>query len=93
MRVSLGEFYLVPGMGHGPVNGTSNPAANPPLPASGQIYDLITNWVEQGVAPGRVALTSQSSTPIAMSRPICPYPKRANYTGGDVNVAASYSCT
>jgi pimeloyl-ACP methyl ester carboxylesterase len=87
------RFYLIPGMGHGPVNGTSNPDANPPLPAPGQIYDLITNWVEKGVAPDRINLSSQASTPVSKSRPVCPYPKKASYTNGDVNVADSYNCS
>ncbi len=86
------RFYLIPGMGHGPVNGTSNPAANPPLPAPGQIYDLITDWVEKGIVPDRINLSSQSSTPVSKSRPICPYPKKATYVQGDANIAASYNC-
>lgn len=87
------RFYLIPGMGHGPVNGTANAAANPPLPAPGQMYDLITNWVEKGIAPDRVNLYSQTSMPVSKSRPICPYPNKATYTNGDVNVAASYICS
>jgi hypothetical protein len=89
------RLYLVPGMGHGLSNGTSNPAANPPLPAADQLYALLTGWVEQGTAPGRVDIQTAATTsnPVIKSRPICLYPQKATYTNGDPNLAASYTCT
>lgn len=94
------RFYLVPGMAHGLSNGTTNPNANPPLPGSAaadgtqQLYDALTRWVENGVAPGRIDIASAVTTtfPVAKSRPICLYPLKARYIGGDINVAASYIC-
>jgi feruloyl esterase len=83
------RFYLVPGMGHGTPNGTANPTAKPPIPAPGQIYQLLTAWVEQGVAPDRVELSNPDKS---ISQPICPYPKKAVYQSGDPHVAASYIC-
>jgi feruloyl esterase len=87
-------------MTHGLGNGTPNPNANPPLPggagASGttQLYDVLTGWVEQGIAPTRIDISSAVTTtfPVAKSRPICVYPKKATHVGGDVNVASSYVC-
>jgi hypothetical protein len=94
------RFFLVPGMTHGLGNGTTNPNANPPMPApvgpSGtqQLYDVLTNWVEKGIAPTRIDISSAVTPtfPVAKSRPICLYPMKAKYVGGDVNTASSYVC-
>jgi feruloyl esterase len=94
------RFFLVPGMTHGIGNGTSNPKANPPLPgvagADGttQLYGVLTDWVEKGIAPKRIDISSAVTAdfPVAKSRPLCAYPKKATYVGGDINVASSYVC-
>ncbi len=98
------RFFLVPGMAHGFSNGTTNPNANPPLPGAAgadavadgtsQLYDALTAWVEKGIAPQRIDISSAVTTafPVAKSRPICAYPKEAKYVGGDINVASSYIC-
>ena len=96
---SFYRFFLIPGMGHGILNGTSNPNANPPLPggataSSSQLYGVLTDWVEKGIAPTRIDIASPVTTPspTAKSRPICAYPLKATYTTGDPNLAASYAC-
>jgi feruloyl esterase len=98
------RLFLVPGMTHGIGNGTTNPNANPPLPGiaggdgiadgTSQLYDVLTAWVEKGVAPRRIDISSAVTTtfPVAKSRPICAYPKKATYVSGDINVATSYVC-
>jgi feruloyl esterase len=93
------RFFLVPGMTHGLGNGTTNANANPPLPgnaASGtqQLYDVLTHWVENGAAPTRIDISSAvtATFPTPKSRPICLYPTKAKFIGGDINVAASYIC-
>jgi hypothetical protein len=98
------RFFLVPGMAHGFSNGTTNPAANPPLPGAAnadgvadgtsQLYDALTKWVERGIAPSRIDISTAATAtfPVVKSRPICAYPKKAKYVGGDVNVASSYTC-
>jgi len=98
------RFFLVPGMAHGFSNGTTNPNANPPLPGfagadgvadgTSQLYDALTAWVERGVAPSRIDISTVATTafPVVKSRPICAYPKKAKYLSGDVNVASSYVC-
>lgn len=91
---SFYRFYLIPGMGHSFSNGTSNSTAVLPLPTSAGLYAALTDWVEKGAAPETVSATvSATPTTIAKSRPICLYPQRANYTSGDPNVSASYSCS
>jgi len=94
------RFFLVPGMAHGFSNGTANPSANPPLPGvagpSGttQLYNVLTDWVEKGIAPRRIDISSAVTTtfPVAKSRPICAYPKKATFVGVDINTASSYVC-
>jgi Tannase and feruloyl esterase len=86
------RLYLVPGGGHMSPQGTSNPEANPPTFAYGQLYRLLVDWVENGKAPGRIDLASPSEVPVKRSQPVCPYPGKLRYIGGDPNVAASYVC-
>jgi feruloyl esterase len=89
---SFYRLYMVPGLGHGTPNGTSNPAAAPPNFTPTQMYGLLTDWVEKGVAPDTAVLQSTSGS-VTKSRPICVYPKKATYTSGDPNTAASYTCS
>jgi pimeloyl-ACP methyl ester carboxylesterase len=82
------RLYLVPNMGH--CRGG---------PATDQ-FDLLTplvNWVEYGTAPEEVVAsgTNFTSAPVARSRPLCPYPAQARYTGpagGDLGNASNYAC-
>lgn len=89
---SFYKLYLVPGMGHSTPNGTANPQANPPVPGHGQVYKLLTDWVEKGIEPQRVDLQSPSAVPVSKSQPMCPYPQRAVFQSGDPFVASSYLC-
>ena len=98
------RFFLVPGMAHGFSNGTTNANANPPLPGfagadgvadgTSQLYDALTAWVERGIAPSRIDISTVATTtfPVVKSRPICAYPKKAKYVAGDINLASSYVC-
>lgn len=86
---SFYKLYMIPGMGHGSPNGTANPSAKPPIPAPGQMYQKLTDWVEQAVTPDRVELSNMDNS---ISQPICPYPKKASYQSGNPLVAASYGC-
>lgn len=86
---SFYRLYLVPGAGHGTPNGTSNPAADVPNFGPTQMYELLTQWVEQGVTPDSATLQSAGGN----SGLACVYPKKASYSGsGDPKKAASYSC-
>ena len=55
---------------------------------------MLTNWVENGVAPSRIDIASPvtATFPVAKSRPICLFPMKAKHIGGDINAAASYVC-
>lgn len=88
---SFYRLYMVPGLGHGPWNGTANPDANPPSFTPTQFYEVMTRWVENGVAPEQIVLSTASGGPVK-TRPICAYPKKVSHTGGNPSLAASYTC-
>jgi Tannase and feruloyl esterase len=77
------RFFLVPGMGHC--------AGGDATLDKFDMVDAIVNWVEKGQAPERV-IASGASMP-GQTRPLCPFPKHAQYTSGDEKSAASYQCT
>jgi hypothetical protein len=65
--------------------------------AGGQATDqfdmlaAIQGWVEKGEAPDRVVTRSATAFP-GRTRPLCPYPKVARYTGGDPESERSFAC-
>jgi feruloyl esterase len=77
------RLYLVPGMGHcGGGEATLDRF---------DMLDPIVNWVEKGVAPEAVTATGRAFP--KRSRPLCPFPKHAQYQGqGDSEQAASFEC-
>ena len=101
------RFFSVPGIGHcaglsvDGISGVSPAAADKvpyfatdPLGLGGSAapqdwFERLKNWVENGVAPDSIVMTSLDGT---NSRPVCPYPRKVAYLGGDRNAAASYAC-
>jgi hypothetical protein len=63
-------------------------------------YAPIVDWVEHGRAPGAIVAakaappaSATSATPLARTRPLCPYPQHAVYGGrGSTDEAASFAC-
>jgi feruloyl esterase len=55
-----------------------------------EMLDAIMDWVELGRAPDRILATSRTRPGI--SRPLCPYPQFAQYTGGEPSSADSFAC-
>ena len=79
------RLFMVPGMFHcGGGRGINTIDALPPL----------VTWVETGEAPARlVGRRVDRDGEVLMTRPVCPYPEVARYTGdGDVDEAASFAC-
>lgn len=76
------QFYFVPGMNH---CGGGRALDN---------FDLlgpIVDWVEKGTAPQSVVASGKSFP--GRSRPLCPYPKHAQYKGeGDTEDAHNFEC-
>ena len=76
------QFYFVPGMSHC--------GGGPSLDQ----FDLLTalsNWVQKGIEPTSVIATGKAFP--GRSRPLCPYPKHAQYKGqGDTEDAVNFEC-
>jgi hypothetical protein len=77
------RFFLAPGVNHCGGGAGPQPQA---------LFDVMVNWVENGVAPDRIL--SLNGTPAAptRTRPMCPYPKTAVYKSGDPNLESSFAC-
>ncbi|MGH8207544.1 MAG: tannase/feruloyl esterase family alpha/beta hydrolase, partial [Steroidobacteraceae bacterium] len=75
------RLFLVPGMNH--CGGGPSTDQFDPLTA-------IVGWTEHGTAPDR--LIARGSSMPGLTRPLCPYPQYARYTGGDPKSAASFAC-
>jgi hypothetical protein len=96
------RLFMVPGMGHcggglGP-NSFGN-AGIAPAPVNKDperdILSALERWVEKGVAPDRLigSGTVVGDSSKKMTRPLCPYPKVAQYQGaGDPHDATSFGC-
>jgi feruloyl esterase len=55
--------------------------------------DALTVWVEKNQAPERIQVVHKTNGNVNRSRPLCPYPQVAKYTGGgDTNEAANFVC-
>jgi hypothetical protein len=90
---SFFKLYAIPGAGHMSPQGTSNEEANPPIPAFGQLYGLMVDWVENGIEPGSLEVTSPVPDRDPISYRIPPYPQRATYVEGDPRIASSYTAS
>jgi len=79
------RLYLIPGMFH--CTGGTNV----------DHFDLMTpliDWVEAGLPPGSVHAGRIENGKVTRTRPLCPHPQIARYSGhGDLNDAGSFSCT
>ena len=100
-QVETDEFFrlfLVPGMGHcGGGTGTTafgNQGSRPPV--VDDAHDLLSAldaWVERGRAPDRLIASRVEDGAVTRTRPLCPYPRRAVYSGrGSSDAETSYAC-
>jgi hypothetical protein len=89
------RYFEVPGMAHCAGNGSAagrdgiSPPPNPPMPAPRQLYQTLTEWVENDRAPEAIIVSTADN---ALSRPLCLYPKKPLHMSGDLKSAASYAC-
>ena len=76
------RIFLVPGMAH---------CGGGPSLDHFDMLRAVVNWVEKGAAPDLVTATGKAFP--GRSRPLCAYPKHAQYTGtGDTEDARSFRC-
>lgn len=77
------RMFIVPGTGHS--GGSALTAVN--------WADAVIAWVEQGNGPAQL-IYERSNSGTVKTMPVCPYTHYPRYNGsGNVNVAASYTCT
>ncbi len=76
------RMFLVPGMAH---------CGGGPSLDHFDMLSAVVDWVEKGKAPDRVIATGKAFP--GRSRPLCAYPKHAQYTGaGDAQDAQNFRC-
>jgi pimeloyl-ACP methyl ester carboxylesterase len=78
------RLFLAPGVGH--CGGGDGPA-----PVG--VFDAVVNWVEKGTAPQTLQASRKKPDGTALTRPLCPYPATAKWTGkGSADEAANFRC-
>ena len=87
---NLQRFYRLfraPGVGHCGSDDTG------PWPQNGADFQALIDWVEKGIAPRQIAGATAPGVTPALTRPLCPYPQTAIYTGsGNIADGANYVC-
>ena len=97
------RLYMVPAMSHcagGPGPNSFGAIIQPRPPQAGaenDVVDALKQWVESGVAPGRILATKYTDDDpkkgVVMTRPLCPHPQHARWTGkGSTFDAANFVC-
>jgi feruloyl esterase len=102
------RLFMVPGMGHcfggiGPHDfGNPGSMAPPSTDPDRDVVAALERWVEHGTAPDRIVASGirpatplgNASKTVKITRPLCPYPKTAKYSGtGSSDAAENFSCT
>jgi len=98
------RLFHAPGVGHCGLGILGNDSQGP-WPEGGADFEALMNWVENGVAPSEVLGQGYQAgtapglfappTPYNLSRPLCPYPQTAVYSGpggADVFSATNWHC-
>jgi pimeloyl-ACP methyl ester carboxylesterase len=76
---SFARLYLVPGMGHGFGK----------FDGGFDTIGVLDAWADRGIAPENLVVTDNHG---GRTRPMCGWPEWPRYVGGDVDVAASFTC-
>ena len=78
------RLFMAPGMGH--CGGGEGPSGF-------DMVSVLEEWVEQGRAPDRIVASRQRDGVVDRTRPLCPYPQVATYTGtGSTDDAENFVC-
>jgi feruloyl esterase len=78
------RLFMAPGMQH---------CGGGPGPNQFDTMAALERWRESGVAPDRILAGHVTDNRVDMTRPLCPYPQTAHYTGvGSTNDAANFVC-
>jgi feruloyl esterase len=79
------RMYMMPGVGHcrGGVG-----------PDQANFMGALERWVEAGEVPDQIIASKVTGGNVQMTRPLCPYPQVAEWTGaGSTNDAANFKCS
>jgi hypothetical protein len=78
------RLFMVPGMAH--CGGGVGPDRNDAVTA-------VIDWVEKGKAPDQIVASKVTAGQVVRTRPLCPYPQVARYSGeGSIDEATNFSC-
>ncbi len=78
------RLFMVPGMGH---------CRGGDCPDQANYMGVMERWVEAGISPNRITAYHVNDNRVDMTRPLCPYPQVAVYTGtGSTNDADNFVC-
>jgi hypothetical protein len=78
------RLFMVPGMTH--CSGGIGPDRHDPMTA-------IINWTEKNQAPDSILAKRVLNNQVVRTRPLCPYPQVARYSGqGSIDDAANFKC-
>jgi feruloyl esterase len=78
------RLFMAPGMGH---------CSNGEGPSNFDKIGPLEDWVERGKAPERIIASRVTNGNADRTRPLCPYPQVAEYTGsGSTDDAANFVC-
>jgi len=78
------RLFMAPGVGH--CGGGDGPS---PVGT----FEAVVNWVEKGVAPNTILASRKRQDGTELTRPLCPYPTTAKWTGkGSADDAANFTC-
>ena len=79
------RLFMVPGMTH---------CGGGPGPNQVNWVAALERWRESGIPPDQLIASRVNDNRVDMTRPICPYPRVAQYQGvGSTNDAAHFACT
>jgi Tannase and feruloyl esterase len=78
------RLFMVPGMAH--CGGGIGPDRNDAVTA-------VIDWVEKQRAPNSIVASRAVNNKVVRTRPLCPYPQVARYSGqGSIDEAANFRC-
>jgi feruloyl esterase len=78
------RLFMVPGMGH---------CRGGDAPDQADYMSAMERWRESGIAPDRITAYHVTDNRVDITRPLCPYPQVAVYTGtGSTSNSENFSC-
>ena len=87
-----GVFHCGGGPGPNQFGGAGGLDA-PSLDAEHDMLSAIVAWVEQGKAPDKIIASRITDGRVVRTRPLCPYPQLAHYSGsGSSDAAENFQC-